>query len=199
MSGIFVNYRREDSGGEAAHLRDDLVERFGEDKVFLDLGDIVPGADYRRRIYDAIDSSNVVLVLIGPRWSTRRLEEPDDLLREEIARALTSGVPVVPVLVNNARMPAWLPPEIGQLRHLQAAPLRNRDWRNDVVGLVGRLQHLVPVAQTVPGGDASTTALGKWPARIVVVFFVVSTVIFVVIFVAVLAFILSGARTVLGG
>ena len=28
MSGIFVNYRREDSGGEAAHLRDDLVERF---------------------------------------------------------------------------------------------------------------------------------------------------------------------------
>jgi len=31
------------------------------------------------------------------------------------------------------------------------------------------------------------------------VFFVVSTVIFVVIFVAVLAFILSGARTVLGG
>ena len=66
MSGIFINYRREDSGGEAAHLRDDLVERFGEDKVFLDLGDIVPGADYRRRIFDAIDSSNVVLVLIGP-------------------------------------------------------------------------------------------------------------------------------------
>lgn len=138
MSGIFINYRREDSGGEAAHLRDDLVERFGEDNVFLDLGDIVPGADY-------------------------------------------------------------LPPEIQQLRHLQAAPLRNPDWRNDVARLVGRLQHLVPVAQPAPGDHASTTPLVsplvKWSGGIL---FVVSMVIFVVIFVAAVAFILSGAGTVLG-
>jgi TIR domain len=196
MSGIFINYRREDSGGEAAHLRDDLVERFGEDNVFLDLGDIVPGADYRRRIFDAIDSSNVVLVLIGPRWSTRRLEEPDDLLREEIARALTSGVPVVPVLVNNAHMPAWLPPEIQQLRHLQAAPLRNPDWRNDVARLVGRLQQFVPAAPPVPRDDIPLTRLVPWPVRIL---FVVFMVIFMVMFVAVVAFIVNGARTVLGG
>lgn len=196
MSGIFINYRREDSGGEAAHLRDDLVERFGENNVFLDLGDIVPGADYRRRIYDAIDSSNVVLVLIGPRWSTRRLEEPDDLLREEITRALTSGVPVVPVLVNNARMPASLPPEIQQLRHLQAAPLRNPDWRNDVARLVGRLQQFVAEAPPVPRGDALPMRLVPWPARVLLVIFLVS---FVVIFAAAVAFIVTGARTVLGG
>jgi hypothetical protein len=139
-----------------------------------------------------------VLVLIGPRWSTRRLEEPDDLLREEIARALTSGVPVLPVLVNDAHMPAWLPAEIRQLRHLQAAPLRNRDWRDDVAGLAGRLQHLVPVARPVPGDHAFTTPLPRWPVRIFVVVMVISTVIFVVIFVAAVAFIVSGAGTVLG-
>jgi len=41
MSGIFVNYRREDSGGEAAHLRDDLVERFGEDNVFFVVSTVI--------------------------------------------------------------------------------------------------------------------------------------------------------------
>ena len=196
MSGIFINYRREDSGGEAAHLRDDLAARFGEAKVFLDLGGIVPGADYRRRIYDAIDSSNVVLALIGPRWSTRRLDEPDDLLREEIARALTSGVPVVPVLVNNARIPTSLPPEIRQLGHLQAAPLRNTDWRNDLEGLVGRLQQFVPLAPTVPSGGAPTTQFVRGPGRVLLVIFLV---IFVVIFAAAVAFIVATAGNVLGG
>lgn len=199
MSGIFISYRREDTGGEAAHLRDDLIERFGESQVFLDHGGIVPGSDWRRRIFDAIDSSNVVLVLIGPHWATltgsdgaRRLEEPDDFLREEIARALTRGVPVIPVLVNNAGMPAALPPEIRQLAHLQAALLRNPDWSNDLARLVERLRHFAPLPSPVLSETAAIGRLVKWP-------FMVVLVIFLVIFAAAVAFIVATARSVLGG
>jgi hypothetical protein len=159
----------------------------------------VPGADYRRRIYDAIDASNVVLVLIGPRWSTltgpggvRRLDEPDDLLRAEIARALARGVPVIPVLVNNAPMPASLAPEIRQLGHLQAAPLRNTDWANDLAGLVGRLRQFVPLSRPVPPPGAPARRLVRWPAMVMLA-------IVLVIFAAAVAFIAAVARTMLGG
>lgn len=155
MSGIFINYRRDDTDGEARHLHDDLAEHFGASRVFLDREDIPLADDFRQRIYEAIDSCDVMVTLIGPDWSTmrgqsgaRRLDEPDDLLREEIARALSSGIPVVPVLVNNTPMPKTLPYKIQGLARLQAAPLRNTDWSNDLGRLVRRLKQL-----TAPGSD----------------------------------------------
>ena len=54
-----------------------------------------------------------MLVVIGPRWLTaadpngrRRLDDPDDLTRLEVAAALRRGIRVVPVLVGGAAMPS---------------------------------------------------------------------------------------------
>jgi hypothetical protein len=132
--------------------------------VFIDKEGIRTGEDFRQRINEAIDSCNVLVALIGPDWSTmrgpggaRRLDEPDDLLREEIARALSRGILVIPVLVNNAPMPKTLPYAIQGLARFQAAPLRNSDWDHDLDRLVQRLKQFVAPRQR----------RGRWPVAVV--------------------------------
>lgn len=173
MGGIFINYRRDDTDGEAAHLYGDLAARFGAPRVFLDLEGILPAADFRQRIFEAIDSCNVLVALIGLDWSAmrgpggaRRLDEPDDLLREEIARALTRGIPVVPVLVNNTPMPKVLPYKVQGLARLQAAPLRNSDWAYDLDRLVRRLeQFMAPSPQPRPRPEPVPARVVQPPRR----------------------------------
>src|SRR5688572_10918579 len=130
MAGIFISYRREDTSGEANHLASDLTERLGRDSVFIDIDAISPGVDFEQRIDSALGSCEVVLVLIGDRWlaasdadGNRRLDAEGDFVRMEVARALSRpDVEVVPVLVDNARMPtaAELPEDIAPLAKINA-------------------------------------------------------------------------------
>src|SRR5688572_26250725 len=111
MAGIFISYRREDASGYAGRLCDDLVARLGRDHVFMDIDTLPPGVDFVKSLDDALRTGDVVLAVIGPRWASatdaagnRRLDNPDDWVRLEIATALArSGIRVVPVLVGNAR------------------------------------------------------------------------------------------------
>jgi tetratricopeptide (TPR) repeat protein len=93
----------------------------------------------------------VVLVLIGPQWfaarQRRRLADPKDVLRQEIATALQGRRrKVVPVLLGGASLPdtAALPRPLRPLCEWQACLLRDRQWRRDVEQLVERLRQLVP-------------------------------------------------------
>src|ERR1035438_4394450 len=106
---IFVSYRRKD-GSFAGRLSDLLTNRFGERQVFLDVEAIAPGADYAEKISRAVDTCVVLVAVIGPDWllaaderGKRRLDDPDDLVRREIGRALARQVRVIPILVNNAK------------------------------------------------------------------------------------------------
>ena len=40
MPSVFISYRRDDTAGEAGHLADDLGERFGRSRVFIDVDSI---------------------------------------------------------------------------------------------------------------------------------------------------------------
>jgi hypothetical protein len=46
MASIFISYRREDSSGYAGWLHDRFVQRWGEERVFMDIGNIDPGEDF---------------------------------------------------------------------------------------------------------------------------------------------------------
>ena len=76
----------------ASKLSDHLSLRFGDDIVFRDVDDLQPGMRWRREIDAALRGAEVVLVLIGPQWfaarQRRRLADPKDVLRQEIATAL---------------------------------------------------------------------------------------------------------------
>ena len=146
MPAIFISYRRKDTGGHVGWLREELKERYGRRAVFTDFDSIPPGARYRKEIEEALDSSDIVLVVIGENWAarrpgsggaepSRRIDDHDDVLRSEVASALgREGLTVVPVLVEDADLPEAgdLPEDLVPLREYSACRLRNSEWKSDV-------------------------------------------------------------------
>lgn len=149
MSGVFISYRRADSSRWANRLFDHLSMRFGKDLVFQDVEDIKPGEDFLQDIRQAIESAEVVLVIIGPSWTKgklgQRLRQRGDVLQQEIALSLQSAETVIPILVGGAGMPPAekLPQSIRGLAARNAATLRENRWRVDVASLIERIRELL--------------------------------------------------------
>src|SRR5438270_1239412 len=128
---IAISYRREDSLPIAGRLYDRLQAKFGKKNVFMDFDSIPPGADFRQQIKQMIERSNLVIAIIGPQWlgeqpdASRRIDNPADFVRLEIAYALEGGIPVIPLLINTTQMPKpeMLPPDIQELAFRHALPL----------------------------------------------------------------------------
>ena len=85
---VFVSYRRDDSSYVTDRIYDTLVRYCDADRVFRDIDSIKAGSDFRSRLSDAIQQCDLVLAVIGARWSTfadanghRRLDDPDDFVR----------------------------------------------------------------------------------------------------------------------
>ena len=70
-----------------------------------------------------------------------RLDNEDDLVRAEIAAALTQRIPVIPVVVQNAAMPIAddLPEDIRLLARRNGIQLRPEQWRDGVERLLREL------------------------------------------------------------
>lgn len=145
MPTIFINYRRDDSAGYAGRLHERLTSAFGTQSVFMDLDDIAPGVNFVSTIEEGVAACDVMLVLVGKRWldardtsGQRRLDDPADFVRIEIAKGLARNVRVIPVLIGGASMPAAkdLPPDLGQLANLQAIALTDERWDYDTSQLL---------------------------------------------------------------
>ena len=119
-SMIAISYRRQDSSPVAGRLYDRLQAEFGKGSVFMDFDSIPYGVDFREHIKTTLQRAKVVVAIIGPDWSggrdasNRRIDDPADFVRLEVASALENGIPIIPVLVNNTPMPEAksLPPEL---------------------------------------------------------------------------------------
>lgn len=138
MSKVFINYRRADTAAFAGRLFDMLSDSVGSDRIFFDF-DIQPGADFAKTIDNAIASADVVLVVIGRDWlENGRLDDPHDFVRLEIETALRLDKVVVPVLADDAHLPAAsaLPESLVPLTLRQAVPLRHERFRADAQSLV---------------------------------------------------------------
>lgn len=162
MGAIFISYRREDSEGHAGRLYEDLAQRFGKEAVFFDVSAIEPGQDFRHAIDANVARCSVLLAMIGPRWleagapAARRIDDPSDFVRLEIAAALKRSIPVVPVLVQGAKMPAagQLPADLADLAWRNAVELSHARWASDVQVLAKSL------ARHVDGGGAAAPERG---------------------------------------
>jgi hypothetical protein len=108
---IAISYRREDSLPITGRLYDRLQAEFGRGNVFMDFDSIPYGVDFRDHIKHMIDTSKVLVAIIGPNWMGkhkhrgRRIDEPNDFVRLEIAYALERKLPIIPILVGNTQMP----------------------------------------------------------------------------------------------
>jgi hypothetical protein len=156
MRAIFISYRREDAEGQAGRLFDDLVKRFGEQSVFMDVATIEPGRDFRKAIDEQVASCGVLLALIGRNWvdardpaGRRRLDDSLDFVRLETAAALKRDIPVVPVLVQGASMPRadQLPADLAELAFRNAIELTHARWDSDLTVLVRALSRYVTPSQ----------------------------------------------------
>ena len=138
--GVFINYRGADSPSYAALLYVELSRRFGTDLVFRDSESIPGGSDFVDRLLSRVRGCRVLLAVIGPRWLTaagrdgRRIDDPQDWIRRELAEAFAAGATVVPVLTDGASMPveAELPGDIAALGRCQYRRLRHRDVTADL-------------------------------------------------------------------
>lgn len=149
VSRIFLSYRRDDTAGYAGRLYDRLLAKFGSESVFRDIDSIEPGVDFVGAIDQAVRGCDAFVAVIGNSWLTatdrsgkRRLDDPDDHLRNEIAAALRANLLVIPVLVERAPMPAAsdLPPPLARLTRHNAIELSDDRWNYDIERLIARLE-----------------------------------------------------------
>jgi len=130
---IFISYRRDDTGYPANIVRDYLISEHPNYSVFMDVDSIPLGVDFKVHLQDQIRQCQAMLVLIGENWlgvvgggTKRRIDDSTDFVRFEVETALLLGIPVVPVLVGKAELPAanQLPPGLQALLSRQAAEIR---------------------------------------------------------------------------
>lgn len=159
MGGVFISYRRTDSDVAAGRLADDLTEILGPGQVFRDIDSLEAGENFPRALERALDACSAVIALIGPRWSTtvndqgeRRLDDPKDWVRLEIARALQRDIRVIPVLVSTT-MPKEpeLPADLAPLLLRNAVDLTDRHWKQEI-------QELAQALQRIPGFSGPAAA-----------------------------------------
>lgn len=150
---IFISYRRSDARHIAGRMYDRLAQEFGDDEIFFDVDSIPVGVDFRSHITGSLKDSAVVLAIVGPawvnkQWSAKRSffspgRPPEDFVETEIALAIASGVPVIPVLVDNVAMPpaVALPSALKSFVYLNGSPVRaGRDFKSDMDRVVAAIR-----------------------------------------------------------
>lgn len=142
---IFLSYRRADSQVTAGRMAQFLDNVSAVDGVFLDVDAIGIGEHVEDRIEATLAKSTHVFVLIGPQWKGSpgdsgrpRIFDTDDIVRREVRIALRSGLRVVPILLDEARMPraGELPDDLNELSKINAFSLRTAQFDEDMDNLL---------------------------------------------------------------
>lgn len=150
MAKIFISYRREDSQHQADRLHAALARKIPKRNIFIDVDNIPVGVDFVQHLNQQVGQCGVLLALIGPDWlevknpqtGQRRLDDPKDFVRIEIAAALKRGIPVAPVLLDGAPFPPEhrLPEDLKALTLRNGVEVRRLTFDADVERLVRGLQ-----------------------------------------------------------
>ncbi len=170
MSKIFISYRREDAQWPARSLHEALraAATASNGDVFMDIDNIPLGVNFVDHIDGYISKCDVLLALIGPLWLSatgpdglRRLEDPADFVRIEIATALRRNISVVPVLLDGAAMPRAgdLPVDLKELAVRNGIEVRHTTFQADVA----RLIHGLGMTTNKVGSGISATRTAPTP------------------------------------
>ena len=194
MSKILISYRREDSADVTGRIDDRLVQQFGRQTVFKDVSSYVADVYFRAsfdrayrgqkdsrpfdvdvRTYlldEQVAKCEVLLAVIGPDWMGPKnsqgkfiLEDPGDFVRTEIESALKHQIPVIPVLVQGAKMPEVerLPASLQELSYRHGVVVRpDPGFHKDMDRLVEYLlQHIRGLSEAQADEEASPKPVGS--------------------------------------
>ncbi len=170
---IFISYRRQDSRGDAGRIYDRLRPEFGEAGLFMDVAHIPLGVNFVRVLREEVTKCQVLLAVIGPGWleardddGSRRLDNPNDFVRVEIAAALARDIPVVPILLEGTKMPkaSLLPADLQELAQRNGLDVRHVSFHADIDRLIAGLGSVPKIAPIAPRlASRSTPPLGINP------------------------------------
>ena len=154
MSTIFLSYRRSDSQDITQLIHAWLIGRYPQDTFFLDITSIDPGKDFRAAIEEAIIGSQLVFVIIGQKWRENEFgvnmaENPSDSVRFEVEMAIRHNKPVIPLLVNSARMPTAqeLPATLTNFSYTNAMVITSQTFSQDMEAVGKVKEHFAPAPQ----------------------------------------------------
>jgi TIR domain len=173
MPKIAVSYRRDDTGPVTGRLSDRLIARYGAASVFVDIDSIPAGVDFRDHIQKVLQETDVLLAVVGTRWSgpqangQTRIRQEDDPVRVEVAAAFRNDVLIVPVLVDGAKIPAEadLPDEIKLFAYRNAVELSSgKDFNLHVQRLIAAIDRALPLDSSAPGSAESGRDAAPAPA-----------------------------------
>lgn len=162
---IFINYRREDTAGHAGRLFDALASLLQGHQVFMDIDTLQPGVDYTEVIDQEVGSCDVLVALMGQRWlavtdskGRRRLDDPNDFVRREIATALDRHVRVIPILVQGLQMPTAedLPDALEGLARRNALELSDARFSFDISRLVTAIESVAREKNAAEADEVAT-------------------------------------------
>jgi hypothetical protein len=166
---IFISYRRSETAWAARALFERLRREFGE-RVFIDIEGLSLGTDFTKIIDEHLEDCEVMLAIIGHNWleeiqrraaagatpilSVHEDDSEPDWVCVELTRGLLRGIPVVPVLIEGASMPAKraLPTELKGLSNRNGMELHARFFDDQTGRLVREIAKII-------GMPSSATAI----------------------------------------
>jgi hypothetical protein len=134
----------------------------------MDIDAITPGQDFAEVLDQNVTSCDALIAVIGKLWLTcsdaqghRRLNDPHDFVRIEVAAALDRRIPVIPALVGGAVMPRQqdLPEALTLLARRQAIEISDTRFQEDCQRLIDVLDKIVKGAE----GPSRTDAVAQTP------------------------------------
>lgn len=111
---IFLSYRRSDGSELARYLVEELTKKGFH--VFLDSEGLGSG-DWDTQLEQRIDECRDFIVVITKAYfDLKRINDPNDVVRKEVARALLNGSNVIPLLASTPPFPDKLPKDIEEIQ-----------------------------------------------------------------------------------
>jgi TIR domain len=151
MAAIFISYRKQGvDKATSLHLAEDIRDSLGREAVFLDEQSLGLGR-FDDQLLDKVQSCKAMIAVIGPVWNERinELQKAQDWVRLELEVGLKRGILMVPLLVDDARLPkeSELPASLIKLFEYQVARIYPRHWKENVNELIGALSRELRLAK----------------------------------------------------
>ena len=152
MTRVYLSYQHEDSERIAQRLTKRLAEHFEV---------VVPAVEPESAVLQA----DVVVAVIDAGWTDimgqPRSDSSSDRVSAEIAAALRSGVLVIPVLIDDARMPtrSELPETLADLAGKRAVIVGTDSFISDSSQLISSIERRVPEVHRKPSSGENKDAL----------------------------------------
>ena len=108
---VFISYRRLYGWPLGLHINQSL--KTDGYRVFYDIESMRSGK-FNEQIYQSIDDSSTVVVILPPHALDRCVDEKD-WVRREIAYAIKQGITLIPVMMHGFEIPEVLPDDIKEL------------------------------------------------------------------------------------